>query len=83
MTSGPNTIWIHTLDNYTKHSINLIFLQKSSILFSCYSSSQGGFDYKKAIVDTIITVIEENSEAKEAGNNSFWALSSRVSLCVL
>lgn len=28
---------------------------------------QGGFDYKKAIVDTIITIIEENSEAKEAG----------------
>lgn len=28
---------------------------------------QGGFDYKKAIVDTIITIIEENTEAKEAG----------------
>jgi len=28
---------------------------------------QGGFDYKRAIVDSIITIIEENSEAKEAG----------------
>ena len=28
---------------------------------------QGGFDYKKAIVDTIITIIEENTEAKESG----------------
>ena len=28
---------------------------------------QGGFDYKRAIVDTIITIIEENTDAKEAG----------------
>lgn len=28
---------------------------------------QGGFDYKKAIVDSIIIIIEENAEAKEAG----------------
>lgn len=34
-------------------------------------------------MDTIITVIEENSEAKEAGNNSFGTLSSRIALCVL
>ncbi|KAL3994005.1 Coatomer gamma subunit appendage platform subdomain family protein [Acanthocheilonema viteae] len=27
----------------------------------------GGFDYKKSIVDTIITIIDENSDAKEAG----------------
>ena len=28
---------------------------------------QGGFEYKRAIVDTIISIIEENPEAKEAG----------------
>ena len=27
----------------------------------------GGFEYKKTIVDTIISVIEDNPEAKEAG----------------
>ena len=30
-------------------------------------SPQGGFDYKRAIVDTLISIIEENPEAKEAG----------------
>lgn len=28
---------------------------------------EGGFDYKKAIVNTIITIVEENNETKEAG----------------
>ena len=28
---------------------------------------EGGYDYKKAIVETIISVVEENPEAKEAG----------------
>jgi len=28
---------------------------------------QGGFEYKKAIVNSIISIIEENAEAKEAG----------------
>lgn len=28
---------------------------------------EGGLDYKAAIVDTIITVIEDNPEAKETG----------------
>ncbi|KAH7700508.1 gamma-coatomer protein, partial [Aphelenchoides avenae] len=28
---------------------------------------EGGFDYKKSIVDTIITIIEENPDAKELG----------------
>ena len=28
---------------------------------------QGGFEYKRAIVDSIITIIEEIAEAKEAG----------------
>lgn len=29
--------------------------------------SQGGFEYKKAIVDCIISIVEENPESKEAG----------------
>ena len=33
----------------------------------CGFAFQGGFEYKKAIVDTIIGIIEENPEAKEAG----------------
>lgn len=50
----------------------------AQFLFSCHWTSQGGFEYKKAIVDTIITVIEENSEAKEAGNYAaFLPLSSK------
>ena len=28
---------------------------------------QGGFEYKKAIVNTIIDIVEENSDAKESG----------------
>ncbi len=31
---------------------------------------EGGYEYKKAIVNTIISIIEENPEAKEAGRNS-------------
>lgn len=30
-------------------------------------SPQGGFDYKRAIVDCIISIIEENPESKETG----------------
>lgn len=33
--------------------------------------SDGGFEYKKAIVDTIIAIIEENPDAKVAGSNHF------------
>lgn len=29
----------------------------------------GGFEYKKSIVDTIIAIIDENPDAKEAGCN--------------
>lgn len=28
---------------------------------------EGGYEYKKAIVNTIIAIVEENPEAKEAG----------------
>ncbi|XP_013792446.2 coatomer subunit gamma-2-like, partial [Limulus polyphemus] len=43
-----------------KHSIMMNFL--SSML-----REEGGFEYKKTIVDTIINIIEDNQEAKEAG----------------
>ncbi|VDK27559.1 unnamed protein product [Anisakis simplex] len=29
--------------------------------------NDGGFDYKKSIIDTIIAIIEENPDAKETG----------------
>ena len=28
---------------------------------------EGGYEYKKAIVNTIISIVEENPEAKESG----------------
>jgi coatomer subunit gamma len=31
---------------------------------------EGGFEYKKSIVDTLITIVEENPEAKELGKFS-------------
>lgn len=34
---------------------------------SLLCSSQGGFEYKRAIVDCIISIIEENPESKESG----------------
>ncbi|KAK6174948.1 hypothetical protein SNE40_013500 [Patella caerulea] len=46
------------------------FPRKHNVLMTFLSSmlrDEGGFDYKRAIVDCIITVIEENPEAKEAG----------------
>lgn len=48
----------------------------SLITYFSVCNFQGGFDYKKAIVDTIIVIIEENSEAKEAGT-------IKVALCVV
>lgn len=34
---------------------------------SCVCFLQGGFEYKRAIVDCIISIIEENPESKETG----------------
>lgn len=34
---------------------------------SCGPGPQGGFEYKRAIVDCIISIIEENAESKETG----------------
>jgi coatomer subunit gamma-2, putative len=43
-----------------KHDVMMNFL-------SCMLREEGGLEYKKAIVDTIINIIEDNPEAKEAG----------------
>ncbi|OZC07543.1 coatomer subunit gamma family protein [Onchocerca flexuosa] len=43
-----------------KHSTLMSFL-------AIMLRDDGGFDYKKSIVDTIIAIIDENSDAKEAG----------------
>lgn len=48
----------------------LKFPRKHSVLMSFLSSmlrDEGGLEYKASIADTIITIIEENSEAKETG----------------
>ncbi|XP_002154548.2 coatomer subunit gamma-2 isoform X1 [Hydra vulgaris] len=43
-----------------KHLVMMTFL-------STMLREDGGFDYKKAIVDAIVAIIEENSDAKESG----------------
>ena len=48
------------------------FPRKHHILMTFLSSmlrEEGGFEYKRAIVNTIILIIEENPEAKEAGQS--------------
>ncbi|XP_062568051.1 coatomer subunit gamma-2-like, partial [Saccostrea cucullata] len=51
-------------------SLCLKFPRKHNVLMNFLSSmlrDEGGFEYKKAICDSIITIIEENADAKEAG----------------
>lgn len=51
-------------------SLCVRYPRKHSILMSFLATmlrDDGGFDYKKSIVDTIIAIIDENSDAKEAG----------------
>ena len=36
-------------------------------LWFCFCRDEGGLEYKSSIADTIITIIEENPEAKENG----------------
>lgn len=51
-------------------SLALKFPRKHGILMNFLSSmlrDEGGLDYKTSIADTIITIIEENPEAKESG----------------
>lgn len=60
--SAPQSATINTGNqNNDKFISNYRYLNYNGIIF------QGGFDYKKAIVDSIIIIIEENPEAKEAG----------------
>lgn len=51
-------------------SLCLKYPRKHGVMMNFLSSmlrDEGGFEYKKAIVDSIITIIEDNTEAKEAG----------------
>uniref|UniRef100_T1IMS8 Coatomer subunit gamma n=1 Tax=Strigamia maritima TaxID=126957 RepID=T1IMS8_STRMM len=51
-------------------SLCLKFPRKHGVMMNFLSSmlrDEGGFEYKKAIVDTIISIIEENPDAKEVG----------------
>jgi len=46
------------------------FPRKHTVLMTFLSNmlrEEGGYEYKKAIVNTIISIVEENPEAKEAG----------------
>lgn len=46
------------------------FPRKHSVLMTFLAGmlrEEGGFDYKKAIVDALVVIVEENPEAKEAG----------------
>ncbi|XP_064632835.1 coatomer subunit gamma-2-like [Lineus longissimus] len=48
----------------------LKFPRKHGVMMNFLSSmlrDEGGYDYKKAIVDTIISIVEDNPEAKESG----------------
>jgi coatomer protein complex subunit gamma len=51
-------------------SVCVKFPRKHHILMTFLSSmlrEEGGFEYKRAIVGTVITIIEENPDAKESG----------------
>ena len=51
-------------------SLCLKFPRKHQVMMSFLASmlrEDGGYDYKRAIVNTIITILEDNPEAKEAG----------------
>ncbi|XP_057297128.1 coatomer subunit gamma-2-like [Hydractinia symbiolongicarpus] len=48
----------------------LKFPRKHMVMMNFLSSmlrEEGGFDYKKAIVEAVVTIIEENNDAKETG----------------
>jgi coatomer protein complex subunit gamma len=53
------------------HSVCVKFPRKHNVLMTFLSNmlrEEGGFQYKQAIVNTIITIIEENPDVKESGN---------------
>jgi coatomer protein complex subunit gamma len=48
------------------------FPRKHTVLMTFLANmlrEEGGYEYKKAIVNTIISIVEENPEAKESGKN--------------
>ena len=52
------------------HSLGLKYPRKHSVLMSFLSSmlrDEGGLEYKASIADTIIAIVEDNPDAKEAG----------------
>ncbi len=56
-------------------SVCIKFPRKHHILMTFLSSmlrEEGGVDYKRAIVNTIITIIEENQDVKEIGKGHQW-----------
>ncbi|KRX81091.1 Coatomer subunit gamma-2 [Trichinella sp. T6] len=56
-------------------SLCVRYPKKSTVLLSFLSNmlrDEGGFLYKKAIIDTIVWIIEENDEAKEPGKKRFY-----------
>ncbi|XP_033114562.1 coatomer subunit gamma-2-like isoform X2 [Anneissia japonica] len=51
-------------------SLCMKFPKKHKVMMSFLSSmlrDEGGFDYKRSIVDTIMSIVEENADAKEDG----------------
>lgn len=54
-----------------KHTVMMPFL--ANML-----RSDGGFEYKKAIVDTLISIVEENPDAKVAGRRALQAFFYRL-----
>jgi coatomer protein complex subunit gamma len=54
-------------------SLCLKYPRKHNVMMTYLSTmlrDEGGFDYKKTIVDTIVTIIEEHTDAKEAGKQA-------------
>jgi coatomer protein complex subunit gamma len=57
---------------YISRSLCQKFPRKHTVLMTFLANmlrEEGGYEYKKAIVNTIVAIVEENPEAKEAGKN--------------
>lgn len=59
-----------------KHATMMIFL--TSML-----RDEGSFEYKKALVDTVIAIIEENPETRESGKSISYVFNCRLFLGLL
>uniref|UniRef100_A0A8C0X2E2 Coatomer subunit gamma n=1 Tax=Castor canadensis TaxID=51338 RepID=A0A8C0X2E2_CASCN len=51
----------------SESSVDRLMKQISSFVSEISDEFKGGFEYKRAIVDCIISIVEENPESKEAG----------------